>query len=54
MGEDVNLEAGTLSVRQALSIRNQIGPPKSKAGIRSMTLPKVCMGALRAHRVLQS
>ncbi len=52
--EDVNLEAGTLSVRQALSIRKQIGPPKSKAGIRSMTLPRVCVEALRAHKVLQT
>jgi len=52
--EDVDLDAGTLSVRQALSIRKQIGPPKSKAGIRSMTLPKVCVEALRAHKVLQT
>lgn len=52
--EDVDLEAGTLSVRQNLSIRKQMGQPKSRAGVRSMTLPKVCVAALREHKVLQT
>ncbi len=52
--QDVDLEAGTLSVRQALSTRKHIGPPKSRSGVRSMTLPKVCVAALRKHKLLQT
>lgn len=52
--QDVDLEVGTLSVRQALSTSKRIGPPKSRSGVRSMTLPRVCVAALREHRLLQT
>ncbi len=52
--EDVDLGAGTLSVRQNLSIRKQVGQPKSRAGVRSMTLPRLCVIVLREHKVRQA
>ncbi len=52
--KDVDLEVGTLSVRQALSTTKKIGPPKSRSSVRSITLPKVCVAALREHKVLQT
>ena len=54
---DVDLEAGTLAVRQALQrLRGQkidFVPPKSRAGRRTVLLPVELVEALRAHRAAQ-
>ena len=53
---DVDLDAGTLRVRQALQ-RNRTGlvlvEPKSATSHRAVALPAVVVTALRAHRVRQ-
>jgi integrase len=53
---DVDLEAGTLRVRQALQ-RNRSGlvlvEPKSATSHRVVALPAIVVSALRAHRIRQ-
>ena len=52
----VNLDAGTLSVRQTLErAGNQprFGEPKSARGRRTITLPSIVTAALRKHRTRQ-
>jgi len=53
----VDLDAGTLRVRQALQRRAGVGlvivEPKSCAGRRTIMLPMPLVEALRAHRLEQ-
>ena len=52
----VNLDAGTLSVRQTLERAGkqpQFGEPKSARGRRTIVLPGIVMAALRKHRTRQ-
>lgn len=52
----VDLAKGTATVRQALHEENgkvYLGPPKTKAAFRTITLPPVAVEALRAHRKRQ-
>ena len=53
----VDLDAGTLTVRQALQRRAGVGlvvvEPKSRAGRRTISLPTPLTEALRAHRTAQ-
>lgn len=53
----IELDAGTLSVRQALQRQTGVGlvmvPPKSRAGTRTIMLPDPLVEALRAHRAAQ-
>lgn len=54
---DVDLEAGRLSVRQQLVRAGKqvaFGPPKTKAGRRSITLDGVTVDVLRSHRARQN
>lgn len=51
--QDIDLEAGTVRVRQAFTeVRGSglvLGPPKSRAGRRVVSLPPVVVSALRDH-----
>jgi integrase len=50
---DVDLEAETIRVRQSLEETRsglRFKPPKSKAGVRDVTLPTVACAVLQAHR----
>ena len=52
----VNLDAGTLSVRQTLERAGKqprFGEPKSARGRRTITLPRIVTAALRKHRTRQ-
>jgi integrase len=53
----VDLDAGTLRVRQALQRRPGVGlvivEPKSSAGRRTIVLPRPLVDALRSHRTVQ-
>ncbi len=53
----VDLEAGTLTVRQALQRQAGVGlvvvEPKSRAGRRTISLPSQLVDALRSHRAAQ-
>jgi integrase len=57
MWDAVDLEAGTITVRQALQRRRGGGlvlvPPKSRAGRRTVPLPSPLRAALLAHRLVQ-
>ncbi|WP_250031990.1 tyrosine-type recombinase/integrase [Paractinoplanes maris] len=50
---DVDLSAGTVRVRQAFVEHRGtgliLGPPKSKAGVRTVPLPKVALPVLKQH-----
>ena len=49
---DVDLDAGVLRVTRKLAVlvgRVDFGPPKSAAGVRTVTLPQVAREALRRH-----
>jgi integrase len=50
---DVDLSAGTVRVRQAFVEHRGtgliLGPPKSKAGVRTVALPKAALPALKQH-----
>jgi integrase len=46
----VNLDAGTLDVRQTITIRGLIGTPKSKNSVRTIHLPRIAIDALRRHK----
>lgn len=56
--QDVDLEGGTLSVRQQLTRSNEYGlrftEPKSKKSRRSIKLAKSAVDALKRHRVAQN
>jgi len=56
--EHVDLDAATMAVRQSLSrVKGQglvFGPVKSRAGRRTISLPKQLVTELRAHRVAQN
>jgi integrase len=45
----INLDAGTLDVRQTTTIKGQLGTPKSKNSIRTLQLPQIAIDALRSH-----
>ena len=49
---DVDLDARTLHVRQRADRFNQIGPPKSAAGERSIPLPSIVVATLREWQSL--
>jgi integrase len=54
--EDVDLDAGTLTVRHALQRTNdglQLVEPKTVRSRRTIALPDMALAALRAHRVRQ-
>lgn len=55
--DDLDLDAGTLTVRQALQRIPRQGlvlvPPKSRAGRRTIALPTELHAALKAHRTAQ-
>jgi integrase len=45
----INLDAGTLDVRQTTTIKGQLGTPKSKNSVRTLQLPQIARDALRIH-----
>ena len=51
--QDVDVKAGSIRVRQAFTEQRGLGlvlgPPKSRAGRRSVTLPPFVVTALSAH-----
>ena len=51
--QDIDLEAGTVRVRQAFVERQRggllLGPPKSRAGLRTVAVPAAVMTELRRH-----
>jgi integrase len=54
--QDVDLEAGTISVRQTLSYTrhgSEFQAPKTASGNRSIALPVVTVEELRKHRIRQ-
>jgi integrase len=54
---DLDLEAGTLSVRRSLKVTDHgldFGPTKNKASRRSVPLNKNAVAALKAHRLRQN
>jgi integrase len=54
---DLDLDAGTLSVRRSLKVTNHgldFGPTKNKASRRSVPLNKSAVAALKAHRLRQN
>jgi integrase len=48
---DVDLKRGELQVRQRADRFNRIGPPKSKAGARSVPLMPMVVSVLREHKL---
>ena len=53
---DLNLEAGTLSVKRSLQRidgRYVLAPTKTERSARTLKLPEICWEALRAHRAAQ-
>ena len=56
--DDVDFEAGTLRVARTLSYLGgdgyRLGPPKTRAGARSVVLPRWAIESLRAWRVCQA
>ncbi len=50
--EDVDLDAGTVNVSRNLTALGLFGPPKTKAGIRTITLLTPALEALKAQRKL--
>src|SRR3712207_3610416 len=54
---DVDLDAGTLSVRRSLKVTANglgFGPPKNKASRRSVPLNETAIAALKAHELRQN
>jgi integrase len=45
----INLDAGTLDVKQTTTIKGQLGTPKSKNSVRTLHLPQIAIDALKAH-----
>ncbi len=52
--EDIDLDAGTVSVKRNLTAIGLFGPPKTAAGIRTVSLLKPALEALKAQRALTS
>ncbi|MHC5178623.1 tyrosine-type recombinase/integrase [Serratia rhizosphaerae] len=50
--EDIDLEAGTVKVTRNLNALGMFGPPKTLAGVRTITLLEPALEALRAQRLL--
>ena len=48
---DLNLKAGELSVRQRADMRGKIGPPKSRAGRRTIPIGSALAAELRAWKL---
>ena len=46
---NINLDAGTLDVKQTTTIKGQLGTPKSKNSVRTLQLPSIALEALRRH-----
>jgi integrase len=55
--DDVDLDRSTIVVRRTLTCDKErraiVGPPKTKAGRRTITIPSTCVAALKAHRQAQ-
>jgi len=49
--QDIDLAAGTISVRQRADQWGEIGPPKSKAGIRTIPIPPELVTELKAWKL---
>jgi integrase len=49
----VNLDRGVIEVRENLDDSGQLKPPKTRAGIRTVTLPAIVVETLRQHRIAQ-
>jgi integrase len=49
-GQDVDLDAGVIHVRQRADAWSKIGPPKSKAGKRDIPLAPLVVNTLRQWR----
>jgi len=50
--DDIDLKAGTVAVKRTLAYTGGkfvVNPPKTKAGLRTVTLPQVAIDALRSH-----
>jgi integrase len=45
----VNLEAGTLDIRQTTTLNGTLGTPKSRNSIRTIQLPQIVLDALKQH-----
>jgi len=55
--QDLDLDRGTMTIRQAVAVhagRVIFQQPKSKAALRTVTLPTEMVAALRSHRVRQA
>lgn len=50
--EDIDLVAGTIKIRRNLTVIGTFGPPKTQAGIRTVTLLAPELEALKAQRKL--
>lgn len=48
--QDVDLKAGTITVRRAVGRDRQVKPPKTEASARPVTLPPDTVEVLKAHR----
>lgn len=48
--QDVDLDAGTITVRRALSFRRQVKPLKTPTSARTLTIPPDTVAILRGHR----
>ena len=50
---DIDLAAGTVSIRRSWCLQHDgtslLGPPKSEAGLRTLTIPPKVLPSLRAH-----
>jgi integrase len=51
--EDVDLEAGSLQVKRALSTTGEFTAPKTKRSRRRIGLGPACVAALKEHRKVQ-
>ncbi|MFO7252947.1 MAG: tyrosine-type recombinase/integrase [Actinomycetes bacterium] len=48
--QDIDLEAGTITVRRALSFNRQVKPPKTPASNRTIAIPPDTVAILREHK----
>ena len=52
--DDVDLSRATITIQRTLTRdkerRSIVGQPKTKAGRRTLTIPAICVAALKAHR----
>jgi integrase len=49
----VHLDRGVIEVRASIDDRGELRPPKTRSGIRTITLPAIVIETLRAHRIAQ-